>query len=124
VRIAIPLFGQDVSPRFGCCRQFMIADVEQNQLKHTEVIDTTYLAPWQLPEFLTEQRVSRVICGGIHRQFQSQIENRNIEVIWGVIGPAQEALNASLAGKLRSDQFVCPGRWGAPRRRRRRRGGR
>jgi predicted Fe-Mo cluster-binding NifX family protein len=122
VKIAIPLFGNEVSPRFGCCQQFMIADAEQDEIRQTTVVDTTSLPPWQLPEFLAERQVSRIICGGIHRQFQSRLEDCGIEVTWGVIGPAEDALHAFLGGNLKSDQFVCPGRQG-PRRRRRRRGG-
>ena len=53
---------------------------------------------------------AKVICGGVQRHLQSEMESRGIEVIWGVIGPAADALVALRDGTLRRDQFICRGR--------------
>ena len=107
--IAVPLFQNEVSPRFGCCRQFLFATVEDNQVVAREVRDSGSVEPWHLVQFLVSQSVERVICGGINRRFLDQMHERGIKVTWGVIGTAEDALAAFLEGTLRSDQFVCPG---------------
>lgn len=112
MQVAIPLFGDEVSPRFGCSTQFLVATVQGNGAEREEVKDVNRLAPWQFPEFLASLGVATVICGGVHRRFQEEMERRGIEVIWGVIGPASEALAAFLNGTLQRDQFVCRGRHG------------
>ena len=110
MKVAIPLFGDEVSPRFGYSRQFLIASIEDGRLGPQEVQEVGHLAPWQLVAFLTSLGVAKVICGGVHPRFQEEMDRCGIEVIWGVIGPAAEALSALAKGTLRSDQFVCPGR--------------
>jgi len=110
MKIAVFLFGQEVSPRFGCSGQVLVASVQDGGLASQQVTDVSCLAPWQLPDFLASLGVEKVVCGGIHRRHQMELERRGIEVIWGVIGPASQAVAALLDGTLRSDQFVCPSR--------------
>jgi len=110
MRVAVPLFGDEVSPRFGCSARFLVATVENGRIVDQQVHDASHLAPWQLPGFVATLGVSKVICGGVHRTFQAEMENLGLEVIWGVIGPAAAALAALANGTLQRDQFVCPGR--------------
>ena len=120
MRVAVALFGQEVSPRFGCTSQMLLATVGEGGVQVEGVRDLRGLAPWQWPELLSSLGVEKVVCGGVHRQFLTEMERHGLEVIWGVIGPADEALAALHKGTLRSDGFVCPGRrrhrrgWGRP----------
>ena len=107
MKAAIPLFGDDVSPRFGCSGRFLVASIEENRVQARNEEAVTHLDPWKFPEFLASQGVTQVICGGVHRRFQMELERLGIKVIWGVIGPAEEALAAFLNGTLKSNQFVC-----------------
>ena len=109
MKVAVPLFRDEVSPRFGCSAQFLVATVEEGGVWAQEVKDVSHLAPWQLSEFLASLGVTKVICGGVHRRFQEELARCGIEIIWGVIGPAADALEALRAGTLRTDQFICPG---------------
>lgn len=112
MRVAIPLFGDEVSPRFGCSTQFLLATLDGNRVQNEELEDVGHLAPWQFADYLASRQVAAVICGGVHRHFQDELERRGMEVIWGVIGPAADALVAMASGTLRRDQFLCPGRHG------------
>jgi predicted Fe-Mo cluster-binding NifX family protein len=114
--VAIPLFGDEVSPRFGWCAEVLLASVDDGQVQQQEVRDVRHLAPCQLPEFLQLLAVEKVICGGVSQSFQKEMERRGMEVIWGVIGTACDALAALMKGTLQPDQFVCPGRRGGTRR--------
>jgi predicted Fe-Mo cluster-binding NifX family protein len=115
MRVAIPLSGDDISPRFGSNAQFRVATVANGHVQSEEVRDTGNLCPHEFPEFLSSLGVGKVICGGIHRRFRDALEQRGIEVTWGVFGSAADALRAFREGTLRRDQFVCrehPGRHG------------
>lgn len=107
MRVAIALFGDEVSPRFGSSARFMLATIEDDRVQTQEVKDVSDICPHDFPEFLSALGVAKLICGGVHRRFRDELERRGIEVIWGVIGSAAEALTAYLGGRLQCDQFVC-----------------
>jgi len=99
-------------------------DVAAGRPVHREVKDLETLEgpPAQLPTLLHSLGVNKVVCGGMHARFRRDLETLGIEVIWGVIGAAEEAVNAFIDGSLERNQFLCRGaRVGADRRRRRRR---
>lgn len=112
MKVAVPLFGEDVSPRFGCSAHILIATIDESGIHAEGIRDITGLATWQLPEFLASLDVTKVICGGMHWRFQEEMQRRGIDVIWGVIGPAADALAALQSGSLQKDQFLCRGRFG------------
>ncbi|MBN1341307.1 MAG: hypothetical protein JXQ73_01430 [Phycisphaerae bacterium] len=106
MRVAVPLFGQEVSPRFGCGGELLIASIENGTLQGTEVERTGELSFPQWPTFLASLNVAVLICGGIHHDLLREIERLGIKVYWGVIGPVSQALAALIDGTLRNDQFV------------------
>lgn len=112
MRVAIPIFGEDVSPRLGCSTAMLLATVEADAIRNEEVRDIAGLSPWQLPDFLVSLGVAKVICGGVHRHLQGALESKGVEVIWGVIGPAADALLELRSGTLQRDQFLCRGQRG------------
>lgn len=110
MKVAVPLFGEEVSPRFGCSTEVLIAWVDAGGVELEGARGLTGTAPWQWPELFSSMGVSVVVCGGIHGRFQQELERRGIQVIWGVIGLAADALHALQNGRLQRDQFVCRGR--------------
>ncbi len=106
MRVAVAVFGSDVSPRFGCSGKFLVASIEDGQIQDEQIVEAENMTCSQLPDFLASLGVSEMICGGIERPVQEEIESRGIEVIWGIIGPTAEALSALVKGTLRQSQFV------------------
>jgi predicted Fe-Mo cluster-binding NifX family protein len=104
MRIAIPIHGNRVMPRFGCTREILIADIEDGNVLATKLIAAGIQAVHRL---LATERVSILICGGIHPRFQQVLQEQNIEIIWGVVGEWQEVLQAYLRGTLQHDKTVC-----------------
>jgi predicted Fe-Mo cluster-binding NifX family protein len=74
-----------------------------------------------LPEMLASERISVMICGGIHPRFQQALQRQQIQLVWGVVGDWQEVLQAYLAGTLQSNPTFCShhGRRGGSRVRKR-----
>lgn len=105
--IAVPTFRDEVSPRFGCSPQLLLVQVEDGQVVCREFIDWSSMPPPDRPAFVASRGACKVICGGLHERFSSRMQALGIEVIYGVIGSADEAIEACLAGRLVSNQRIC-----------------
>jgi predicted Fe-Mo cluster-binding NifX family protein len=106
MKIAIPLFGKKVSPRFDLCPQLWVITVEGgrmvSQKKHS-------MADFDLSKrvrLLICAGINNVICGGIHDFCLAQLRNNGIEVLHNVMGEAEAALRLFLEGRLRCGS-VC-----------------
>ncbi len=107
--VAIPLFGEEVSPRVGPRNSFLIASIAEGRICDRQIVEARNIAWPHLPEFLVSLGVTKVVCGGIGHELEQELERQGIEVVWGVIGPASDALSALAEGTLHSDQFVRRG---------------
>jgi predicted Fe-Mo cluster-binding NifX family protein len=67
VKMAIPLFGSRVSPRFDCASAFLIVIVEQGEETQRQVLAAAGWTPEQRVAELKALAVNAVICGGIDR---------------------------------------------------------
>jgi hypothetical protein len=50
-----------------------------------------------------------VISGGMNNHFQDLFRSQGIQVIWGIIGEANDALVAFTDGQLTPGMGCCPG---------------
>ncbi len=107
MRVAIPTFGTDISPRF-CFAQEMIV-VEMNG--ETELCrSNVFLGETSWPErlaILTAQHVEVLLCGGFPRQHQSVAESAGIQVVVGLAGAVEDVLAAFRRNQL-DDFLVVP----------------
>jgi predicted Fe-Mo cluster-binding NifX family protein len=100
MKIAIPIFGLRVSPRFDCAPSFLLFTVENGEVvDHGEVL-LTALDPWQRVARLQELNIQALICGGIDGNSERMLRSHQIRVIPWVAGEVEEALEAFLKGKL------------------------
>jgi predicted Fe-Mo cluster-binding NifX family protein len=120
--VAVPLFRNEVSPRFGHATEVALARVESGKMGEIQRVVLPGRGGRQVYATLVSLKPAVVICGGIHRSWQGMLERDGIAVVWGVIGEAQDAISSYAAGSLRNNQFVCPGRRAGMGRGRRRRG--
>jgi predicted Fe-Mo cluster-binding NifX family protein len=104
MNIAIPIHGNRVMPRFGYTREIIVVTVEDGRIVSRKRVKIT----WQtFLSLLASERVSALICGGIHPRFQEMIERQNIQLVWGVIGEWQDVLQAYLDGTLQTNPSFC-----------------
>ena len=89
-RIAIPVFEQDIAPRFGFARRFLVLELEgrrivgQTDLRFDEPGCRRRLAR------LARRGVSRLVCGGFNRRFLPFTRGLGIEVSWGHTGAVED----------------------------------
>jgi predicted Fe-Mo cluster-binding NifX family protein len=102
MKIAIPLFGNKVSPRFDLSPELWIITENKGELVHQEKISVAGLNIPQRIEKLSLNGITQLICGGIHDFSLDQLKNRGIDVFHNVIGEADIALTYFLKGVLQT----------------------
>ena len=99
MRIAIPTFGNDVSPRFCFAPDVLVVELEGRR----EVLRTTVpLGEATCPDrlrVLASRGVTLLVCGGFNSAFLADAERAGVHVVWGVNGSVDDAVSAVLAGK-------------------------
>ena len=104
MNIAIPIHGNRVMPRFGCTREIIVVTVEDGQIVSKK---REQITPKTIMSLFASERISVMICGGIHPRFQQALQEQNIQLVWGVIGKWQDVLQAYLNGTLQSNPAFC-----------------
>lgn len=88
--LAIPLFGDDVAPRFCAASEFLIAPLPGGalgELRHATVASGSW--PRRLSQ-LTSMGVTVLLCGGFDRRFLPLAEGLGLRVVWGLTGLARD----------------------------------
>lgn len=99
VRVAIPLFGAEVAPRFCFTTRMLIVDLDEGQVQQREVVEVHDLDWAERLNLLAHRRVQVLICGGFNRRFLSYALELGLEVIWGRVGPVDGLLSALVNSK-------------------------
>ncbi|AJF07477.1 NifB/NifX family molybdenum-iron cluster-binding protein [Geoalkalibacter subterraneus] len=94
IRVALPLYGNRVLPRFGLAREFALADLDCEG----DVILGVERCEWpswrwpSVPEWLKAQGAVGVLCSGIHPRLQQALQDEGLWVVWGFMGEVEEVL--------------------------------
>ena len=107
MRIAISTDGELVSPHFGRCPHFTIADIENNQLVKKETVANPGHAPGNIPQFLHEKGVEVIIAGGMGMRAVGFFEQLGIKTVVGIGGRIDEAIEQILKGTLQGAESLC-----------------
>ena len=109
MRVAIPIFGARISPRFDFAPSLLLLTLEKGEVKAREEVSLSPWDLWRRVEKLKEFEVQTLICGGIDRHSRQMLEDHRIRVIPWVAGEAEEVLHYFLKGTLRPGSTLCPG---------------
>jgi predicted Fe-Mo cluster-binding NifX family protein len=109
MRVAIPIFGARISPRFDFAPSLLLLTLEKGKVKEREEVSLTPWDPWRRVEKLKEFAVQTLICGGIDCHSRQMLEDNRIRVIPWIAGEAEEALHFFLNGNLRPGSTLWPG---------------
>lgn len=100
MRIAVTYENGEVFQHFGHTAQFKFYDVENGRVISSQVVDTNGSGHGALAGFLTENKADVLICGGIGGGAQAALAEAGIQLLGGVQGKADEAVNAFLENRL------------------------
>ena len=100
MRIGVTYENGEIFQHFGHTETFKLYDVENGQIKNTQVVDTNGQGHGALASFLTNADVDVLICGGIGGGAQMALAEAGIKLYGGVSGNADKAVLAYVGGKL------------------------
>lgn len=107
MKIAVASDNGMVSGHFGHCESFMIYDTVDGKVVKTEAVPNPGHRPGFLPLFLNDQGVNVIISGGMGGGAVDIFNEKNIEVITGAQGKAEDLVDRYLLGELKSTGSVC-----------------
>lgn len=108
MKIAVSYKNGNVFQHFGHTEQFKIYEVKDKTILSTKIVDTNGQGHGALAEFLHNQGVDTLICGGIGGGAQQALAQANIQLYGGVSGQADAAVAALLNGTLQfNPQVQC-----------------
>lgn len=106
-KIAVASEGTVVTGHFGHCQNFLIFTCSDSKIESVEDVKNPGHKPGFLPNFLADQNVSVVICGGMGVHASEIFQSRGVEVVLGASGDSREAVEAYLSGTLHSVGIPC-----------------
>lgn len=116
MRLAIALFGEEISPRFDCCAALAILDSAAAFTTAERMCCGTPDGERRL-NLLLSQKVELLLCGGLRRCDWFRLEAQGIRVLAGFQGQANEIFIAYQEGCLQSEapsalsSIGCQHRW-------------
>jgi len=109
MKIAIPIFGKRISPRFDFSPEMWIINVEGGKVVRQEKLPTAHLNLPQRLEQITSNGVNKVICGGIDGFCQNQLGSRGVDIVQDVMGDAEIVFDLFMKGRLQPGLY-CEGK--------------
>ena len=108
MKIAMPLHENRISPRFGNAREFLLVTTKDDRDTGRQTLTLDLETPVQIAECLAREGVDLVLSGGMNSEYQREFRLRNIAVIWGLIGEAEDVLDTYLNGQVFAGMGPCP----------------
>jgi len=100
MRIAVTFEHGEIFQHFGHTEQFKVYEVEDGEIKASEIVATQGSGHSALAGMLAEMEVEVLICGGIGAGARTALEAAGIKLYGGASGDADAAVAALLAGTL------------------------
>ncbi len=107
MKVAVSTDGKSVSPHFGRCPLFTIAEIEEGKILKKETIANPGHHPGFLPEFLVKQGVSCIIAGGAGFRAHQLFTEKGIQIVVGISGDVNEVLEKFAEGNLAGGKNPC-----------------
>ncbi|XFA98852.1 NifB/NifX family molybdenum-iron cluster-binding protein [Candidatus Izemoplasma sp. B36] len=107
MRIALAVDDNMITQHFGYCEYFVVYEVEDKQIKGSEILKNPPHQKGQLPKYLKENNIDVVITGNMGQMAVNLMANLGIECIRGVKGNLVDVINAYVEGTLESKDTVC-----------------
>ena len=100
MRLAIPIFGSRVSPRFDCSQKILLIDIQNGAVVNKNEVDTSGWHSLSYIARLYNLKPNIVICGGICNRDYYALSNHGIRIIPSVFGEVEEVIRSFLKGDL------------------------
>ncbi len=110
-RIFIPLYQEEVSPRFDLSTEVLHAECDDNgSILKEKLLILPGPSAERLCHMVMTEHIQTVICGGIDQELYDFLLWKGVQVIDDVIGPGALVLRRYVAGGLKSGDVVTSDR--------------
>jgi predicted Fe-Mo cluster-binding NifX family protein len=100
MKVAVTYENGQIFQHFGHTEQFKVYEIENKEIISSEVINTSGSGHGALAGFLLSNNIDVLICGGIGGGAKMALAQAGIQLMGGVAGDADAAVEAYIAGKL------------------------
>lgn len=100
MKLAVTAQNGQVFQHFGKCPSFAVYTVDNGTSSAPVLLDASGSGHAAMAGFLKENGVNTVVCGGIGGPAKQMLLDQGIQVISGVSGEIEAAVQAFLAGQL------------------------
>ncbi len=105
--VAIAKDGTVVSQHFGQCEGYSLFVIEEGRIVSREEIANPGHAPGVLPQLMADKNADIVIAGGMGPKAIDNFCLHGIDVILGVSGSIDDAIERFINGELQEGTNVC-----------------
>lgn len=106
-KILIPLYGQEVAPRFDLASEAVIISLDaENNSRREKLVVLPQVSAEKLCHMILTESIDTLICGGIEEEYYQYLTWKKVTVHDSVIGPWQEAASRLLEGRLQSGDII------------------
>ena len=108
MKFAIPLAEGKLTAHFGHCQDFAIVEVENNEIKNTEILVPPPHEPGVLPKWLHEMGTNVIIAGGMGNMAINMFAQNDIQVMTGAPSlTPEELVKQYLGSALTTGDNLC-----------------
>lgn len=106
-RILIPLYGNDVAPRFDLATEVVITSLDHNSKRREDkIVVLPQASAEQLCHLILTEGVDVVICSGIEEEYYQYLVWKKVQVFDSVIGPWQMVLERYVKNELKPGDII------------------
>jgi predicted Fe-Mo cluster-binding NifX family protein len=120
MRVAVPVWGERVSPVFDVANRLLTTDIIGDDETSRSEFTLDEQEPARRAQRLVQLGVDVLICGAISEALETMLTAGGVQVVARICGPAEEVLQAFVSGRLAGDAYLMPGCCSRGRIRRRR----
>ena len=103
--LAIPLFGEEVAPRFCFAREFLVVELMDGEVVRRMRVPMGNMDWPERLDRLAAEGVSVVLCAGFGRRFMPSADVRGIQVVNCLSGRAEDLIAAYSRDDLERFRF-------------------
>lgn len=107
MRVALAIDNNMITEHFGHCDHFVVYEVQEKEIKDSEILKNPPHQKGFLPKFLKENDIDVVIVGNMGKMAVDLMNNLGIECYRGVKGNQVDVINSFIAGTLESTDIQC-----------------
>ncbi len=107
MRVALAVDNNMITEHFGHCEYFVVYEVENKEIKGSEIVKNPPHQKGALPKFLKEHNINVVIVGNMGKMAINLCNGLGVECYRGVKGELVEVINSFVEGTLVSTNAEC-----------------